>query len=392
VTFVQTLNKSEKMSNLQFFILIIAVIIPFGHFVYVDIGIKAAGRDTWIAVLFAGVIALGIAYLQFSVAARYPDKSLSEYTIQVFGRLFGTAIAIVYATLFVTLSATTLHVSDLFLGVIYPRTPILVFTLSFLGLTFWVLREGIEVLSRVAQLILPFLLVLGLTASILTIKDKHVANLFPVLHNNWLPVSHATTIFIAMFSEMILFSTMMSNAQTPQHLPKRSLIFVGLLTFMFLGPATGAVMIFGEPLAQAVMYPTYVEISYIEYTSILERLDVLGLTLWILGAYLRLSGFCFGTTRVLTNILNMKDERKLAWVTMTIVGAFSIYLDHTLSRDLTYDYILRFGVPILPVIGIGLPLLTLLTDVVKKRLTGPAKRNHHGSKTNTRMRKSRGYP
>lgn len=348
--------------------LVIAVITPFGHFVYVDLAIKAAGRDAWLSVVVAGVIGLGIGYLQFSVVARYPHQSLTEITLRVFGRIVGTLISVIYVVLFILMGSFTLHISDLFLGTVYTRTPMVVFTICFLALVFWAVSEGIEVIARAAQMMLPVLMLFGVLATVLTAKDKHITNLMPVLHGTWIPVGHGTIVFVAMFSELLLFTTMMSNTKNPADIPKRSLILVGVLTMMFIGPVTGPVMVFGEAFARKIMNPTYVQLTYIEYSAVLERLDIFGLTLWVCGAYLRLSGFCFGATRAITNIFNLKDERKLAWLTVLAVGALTFYADREISHEASYALFTKFGLLVLPVIGIGFPLLTLAVDILKSRV------------------------
>lgn len=364
---MKTLKNSEKMSSLQFFMLIITIVVPFGHFVYINLAISSVGNDAWIALLIAGCIGLGIVYLQFFMALRHPDKSLTDYTLSVFGRLIGSLISGIYILLFIFTSSMTLHLMNAFMGMIYSRTPMIVFTICLLAISYWVVYEGIEVLSRVAQLVLPLLILLGLFATLLTLKDKHFNNLLPILHRPLLSLTTATGVFVMMFSEIILFSMMVLNTNNPKVLPKLSLVLVAVLTCMFLGPITGPVLIFGSDLAQNILFPTFAEIRYIEYSSVFERVDVIGIFLWIMGAYLRSSGYCFGATRGIANLLKRPDERKVAWLTIILIGGATITLDQNWSIEKTYDFLTHQALFLLPFIGIGLPLLTVCVDLMKTK-------------------------
>ncbi|GMA57686.1 hypothetical protein GCM10025858_21890 [Alicyclobacillus sacchari] len=73
----QAQRKSQTtISLLQYFMVVIASITAFGHFVYVHLAMMYAGRDTWLSLTIGCAMGLVITYLSLWHVAKHPKLSL----------------------------------------------------------------------------------------------------------------------------------------------------------------------------------------------------------------------------------------------------------------------------------------------------------------------------
>ncbi len=86
------------------------------------------------------------------------------------------------------------------------------------------------------QIALPVLVIIGLLATLLSMKDKDVTQLMPILYQGISPVLMGAIVVITMISEMIVFRTISNHVHDPKKLPRQSLLMIVILFLMTLGP------------------------------------------------------------------------------------------------------------------------------------------------------------
>ncbi|WP_067621429.1 GerAB/ArcD/ProY family transporter [Alicyclobacillus acidiphilus] len=366
-----TQKPKEQVSNLQLLIIVIASTTAFGHFVYVRLAILFAGRNDWISLIIASIIGTGIVYLHLKVAVK-PNRSLIEHVLKVFGKYLGGVFSVVYLLFFTFAAAITIKVVTDFMGLIYPTTPPAVFLLFELSLVAWGVYSGVEVMARAMTILLPPMMLLGVLASLLSAKDKDFTNVYPMLHAGVSSIAFGTLAFIAMFSELVAFSVFADHASDQTKLPRQSL-YLGLVLFlMFLSPATGPIMVFGEGLAKELAFPTYTEIQYIRISNIIERLDIVGILLWTIGSFFRITMFMFAAVKGMSKLLNSDRINTFTFPVLLLTAAVSLSLLGSSREDL-YHFLGAYYIYIAPCVGLGLPLLTGIVYWGKKRFTGRAR-------------------
>ncbi|WAH39342.1 GerAB/ArcD/ProY family transporter [Alicyclobacillus dauci] len=175
-----------------------------------------------------------------------------------------------------------------------------------------------------------------------------------------------TLVFVAMFSELVVFSTISEHAAAPSQLPKQSVILVTILFVMFLSPVTGPVMVFGEELAKNLAFPTYTEIQYIRISNVIERLDIIGVLLWTIGSFFRIAMFTFAAVKGISKLLNAKRINTYTIPVTLLTAGMSLSLMQA-SREEVYHFLGSIYIYVAPAIGLGLPLLTGLVAWIRKK-------------------------
>lgn len=348
-------NIKFKIANYQLFSMLIVVTSSLGHLVIVHQVFVYAGRDSWFAGLLGALIGMIMIYLYFKFVLGQHNLSLIQRIENICGKWFGGFISSLYVIFFISVAAFSSKEMISFIRIIYPKTPLLVFLITQFVLILLLVRSGVEVLARMAQLFLPMLILCGLASSLLSIPDKDPTLLQPFLDRPFIEIWQGVLMFATMFCELIVFTMFVYEAKAPRKIPKQSLFMILLILIFVTGPLTGPIMIFDEPIAQSLAYPTYSEIQYIRLSGIVDRLDILGVLMWTVGGFLRTSIFLYAALRGITQILRCSRENTfgLPIVLLTFGATLSIT---SLSREEVH-YFLRTTYPVIAIFfGIALPI------------------------------------
>jgi spore germination protein KB len=356
----------QKISHLQFFMMMIGFITPFGHFIYIKLAYTYSGRDSWISLVCSSVLGAIIIFSQLKSSADNSDHSLIALSAQAFGKWFGKIIGFLYICFFLLACSISLHVLTQFMNLLFPMTPSAVFSFCVLFTIAYVTYSGSEVLTRTIQLALPLLMLLGMLISILILKERDLQEMLPIMENGIFPIGKGSIIFLMMFAELVVFRMLTPTVNQPESLPKKGLWYVAIILLMFLGPTTGPIMVFGEDLAKETLYPTFEELRYIQLFDFIERLDVLGIFLWVIGSFIRSSIFLFGAAKGLAESFQANRENLFVLPAAFLVFALDISLKSYTPEKVYHFLVMDYSV-IAITMGILLPLFVDLTVRVRQR-------------------------
>lgn len=357
------MKANTKISNFQFFMLLLGGTVAFGHFVYSHLIILYAGRDGWLSVLLFGVLAMAMAYLFTKLGLLQEKRSLVQHFGYTWGKWATHVFGGLYVLYFLLIGALTIHLLGAFLGIVYPRTPREIWLLFLSIAVIWSLYAGLEVLSRAVLLLLPGLFVLGILATILAMPDRDYTQLMPVMYHGFMPVWRGTLVLITMASEMVVFNMFMPDLTQREKLVKQGFIMAALLMLMYLGPIAGPVTIFGERVAQILAYPTFAELQYLDAKPILERLDLLGIVLWAFGSFFRISVFGLGAMRAITEMSQTKRENTYGIPVALLLVSIGLMMPLDRADDFTF---LSTTYPVISLfMGLVLPTLLLISTWMK---------------------------
>ncbi|MCL6452434.1 MAG: endospore germination permease [Alicyclobacillus sp.] len=364
---VNATSRPVTISALQFYIVVIASTTAFGHFVFIHLALMKAGRDTWVALLVACALGGLNAWFALWQAGRAPGQSFAMFVQSALGPWLGSLVGALYIAYFLVVAALTMKVLTDFLSIMYPTTPPGIFVFSVLFVAGWGCYKGLEVITRTMQVILPVLIAMGVAASLLSLKDKDVSRLMPVLQNGWPSVWGAALVFLAMFAEMVVFLNVTNHVNQPAQLHRLSLAWIGVTALMFLGPATGPVMMFGEQVARTLAFPTYSEIQYLHIRNVVERLDLMGILLWGFGSFFLVAVYLFGASKWTAELVGV-DENLFVLPLAVCAGAITLGLGQA-SREDAYAFLGGTYVYIAIAMGIVLPLLVSAVAWMRKTVS-----------------------
>ena len=357
-----------NISRLQALMLGISSITVTGHLLFIPVIINHAGRDCWLSLLVAGVPALFIGYMVASLSKMYPRQSIVDYSRTIAGKWLGTGIAATILFYFFHDAALSIRgFGEFFTSAITPRTPIMLYFTAIVILAVYAVRCGLEVLARTNFLFLVIMIPIGLLASILTHKDKDYANFLPVLEHGVGPVLMGALNLVALYSSFLVLGMVFPHVNEPAKLRKYSMLTMGVLVVMFLGPVTGPVAVFGGERSMGLSFPTYQLLRDIQISE-LQRLDILAIFLWSLGSFSKVSLYLYAIAYGIARLLKLEDHRYL----VAPLGALLIIFSLMLSESFMGIY--RFLQDVYPfyatTVGLALPTLLFVAAAVRRRFGG----------------------
>ena len=355
---------ATKISNAQAMMLGISSITVTGHLLFIPVILNHAGRDCWLSVLAALLPALIIGYVVSSLSRLYPGATLVEYCQLIIGKWPGRALALGFLGYFFHDAALSVRgFGEFFTSSITPRTPIIVYFAAIVILSTYAVRCGLEVLARTNAFFLCILIPIGLLASVLTHKDKDYGNFLPILEQGPVPMLMGALNLVALYSTFLVMSMVFPHVNKQHKLKKASILTMGILVAMFIGPVTGPVALFGGERSAGMSFPTFQMLRDIQIAE-LQRLDLIAIFLWSLGSFSKVSLFLFAITYGLSRLLKLKDHRVLAAPT----GALLVICSLLLSDNFMEVYrFLQNAYPFYSVpVGMGIPIVLLLIARLRK--------------------------
>ncbi|MDF2714543.1 MAG: spore gernimation protein [Paenibacillus sp.] len=186
-----------QINSKQFILLIHGIQVGVGQLSLPRELAEAGGTSSWMA-LFIGWAASVVASLCIvQVMKRTPDGTLIDLLAKYFGQWAGKVGAvclILYFTL--CLTAITMSAGIMISGWLLPRTQLYVLIALFAVPTYMIVKNGVRVLGRYAELV--FLMFLPMALFLLVpLRESHLLHLFPLFKDGFQPILSAvgTTVF-----------------------------------------------------------------------------------------------------------------------------------------------------------------------------------------------------
>ncbi|MFZ7103680.1 MAG: GerAB/ArcD/ProY family transporter [Peptococcaceae bacterium] len=327
-----------------------------------------AGHDAWLTIL--GGMAEGIfcAYVFTSLARKFPGKTLVRYNDLIFGPVIGKLISLAYLSYFFIIATLTLRLfGDFFSGLIFPQTPIIV-TIGLLVLICASgVRNGIEVLARCSQVLLPFVFLNIFITTIASIKDIDINNFLPLMDiplRDFLSVccfSRALP-FGATATFLMIFAAVNNQKKMPPFF-LLGLFISGLILIITAIRNTGLL----GPTTTISTYSSYQATRLVTIGEVFTRLEILVAINFLAMGFIAISLGYYAVTLGVAQIFGLKTYLPLVIPLGVLLVVFSI------TQFANYFEYFRFSSRILPYAGLplelGIPLLSLL--IVKLRNIAP---------------------
>ncbi|MFC5470756.1 GerAB/ArcD/ProY family transporter [Cohnella suwonensis] len=329
-----------------------------------------AGSDAWISV-FIGVLC-GMIFLllvTLPIHRMAPDKNLMEIFDRTFGKAAGGIFGIAYIVYFSYEAIRNVReFGDLMIMYLLPHTPLWIIMFILLVVAGYAVHQGVEVFARIAEIILPFIMLmyLGLFVMIYGTGIFDLHRLQPVLGNGFKKVLSAAIpgVISFPFGQMVLFLMFWKYASPSAKTTKVTLgsfLFAGTfitVTNIFIIASLGAMSEFSIiPLLQVV--------NLVKFANFVERLDPIVALLLFTGVFMKMTAYFFGTALVSSQLFK-KDRRKtiVPVGVLILIGSlmFRSYIQHIwigFEKNVNIHF---------PIVQILIPTLLLLAMLIRNRL------------------------
>ena len=339
-----------RISGFQTILLLINLVTATAVMLVPSISTSIAGRDAWLTPMVATLPAIYQALIICSLGKKFPGQTLIQYLQTVFYTWPGKALGLSYLFFFIhTNSIIVREFGELIKHTIMPQTPLVVFNVVILLLCAYAISGGLEVLARIIEIAIPYIIIMVMLLVALTAKDANLNNLLPILENGLLPVFNASLVPSAWRGEVILLAMFLPYLAKPEQAKRYAIIVQILICFLVSVNIIAMIAVLGPNSTARLSFSTY---SLIRDYSI-GRSDAFVIILWVTSIFGKVSLFYYATAIGTAQLFNLKDYRNLVLPIGILLSALStqvvqsnIELVEYLSKPFPpFAYVFEYVIP-----------------------------------------------
>ncbi|MCJ8008408.1 endospore germination permease [Lederbergia wuyishanensis] len=363
-----------KLSGLQIFWLIFTF--ETGNIILLTVGpvMKEANQDIWISYLIASVLGVLIMYIAVKTALLYQKHTLIQYSKLILGKWLGTVMTLFYFVQWYAVAGNILReFTDFTISMLLPKTPSWVFFITMLFLLVYVtFIGGIEGIGRCAEVFGPIIIFSVVILTSFTIKEFDITNLLPIFVDTGLISiwKGALTPLSFLGESAVMMLMLVSFMDKPENAMKSAISGLVCAAIIVSIVAVCVLLVFGPEISGDLRHPAFDLVSYLSVMDFIQNLDIIGMLVWILSVFIKLSVYfflsCYGTAQ----LLKIKDWKKVIWI---VVIFYFMLAQFVPSISYTFGYMKTYLVYfVLPINMVGIPLLLWIVGMIRNRKKSPA--------------------
>jgi spore germination protein KB len=312
---VKKVIEKGKIGVHQFTILVI--LFTLGSSILISpSGVAAeAKQDAWIASALGLMIGLLLVLLYSKMTSQLKQITFVQYIELALGKWLGKIVAFLYFCYFFLLAALVLrNIGDFMATQVLPETPIQFIHVFFLTVVIMGIRNGLETITRTAEIFLPWVMLFFLIMVVLLPAKFNMGNVQPVFGYGLKPILRATVSVISTpYQELVVFLLFIPFVNQSPKINKAFVVGVLIGGIMLILVSLLSILVLGADLTARHMYPSYSLAKKISIGSFLERLEVFMAGIWFITIYFKLAICFYAATMTFAEMFRMKDARQLYW-------------------------------------------------------------------------------
>ena len=326
---------------------------------------QLAEEASWVTPFVALIPGVLLIYVVNALFSKYPNKSLYEVYVSVFGKIITKIIFVVYGVWLIVLCSMYLRMfGERFVGTLLFNADLNIL-LAIMALFVAIAgMKKIETLGRLSELLLAFIIVLFTAVTFAILPKIRLENLYPVTYYDALPVLKSVIPVFSLFTyttPLLILGDKIAHKEQLKKYGLKSLVMI-MVFFVFLILST--VGLFGYSVNQQFLFPYYIVLNSVSLFGNVERLEALFISTWLASDFAIVLLFLFMITQTSKKLFHAKKETWFVIPVCVIVYVLSLRLFKSIyeveffARNiLVYVNISLFAI---------LPLVALIVGKVRK--------------------------
>ena len=324
-----------------------------------------AGRDMWISPILGSSIGFITVWVLWRLHKQYPGETIFEYSRHIIGKTAGTCLSGLYVLFFLYLSGFIIReYADHIIISILPETPRIIIMSSFVLVAAFAINGGLATIGRAAAVFIPIFILPLPTLLLLLAKDFNPHELLPILENGMLPPIIGASLPQAWFSEVFIITMLLPHLRDRGKAMKWNIIILILILISMVLADIVALLLFGE-LTGNYTFPILKAGRYVSLMNFFEHMEALSLSIWITGAFIKISITFYTLTLGCAQWLNLKSYRPLVVPLGFLIVLFGVWEFYNFQEQALFT---KTVLPLLfPLLFTGIPIVLLIIDTARKK-------------------------
>jgi spore germination protein KB len=354
-----------KISPLQAMGLMVGFVLGSAILIIPSAIAVSAKQDAWLSMIVATLAGLGLIAVYTSLAMKFPGQTFVQYSETILGKFIGKIAGLILIWFALHLGSLVVRDSgELFNNTFLPNTPMVVVNGITVLLVALAVRQGLEVFTRVNDMVFPLVVFILFMLTMLAIPNTDIRRFMPVLENGVKPVIAGSLSAIGFpFAETIVFSMILPYINEPQK-TKRTFILGGLaggllLTMVILR----TIGVLGQVATARLWYSAIDGVRMINLFDFIQRVESVIIINWVFFIFIKITVCFYAFVLGLAQWLNLKDYKLLVLPAGVLMMALSILL-HVNYLELA-SFAAKTWTPYTLFIAFIIPLVIFVVDKIR---------------------------
>ena len=300
--------------------------------------VEQSKQDGWISALISVLIGAFFAYILVTLLGIFPNKNFIEILQHLLGKWIGNLVGLIYAWFFLHLAALVLRNTVEFIKTNFmPNTPMAVFSILLGVIIIYTSLSGIEVISRVNDLLLP-LSFSGVWITIfLVIPNIEIDRIYPIFADGIRPILRG--IYPALgfpFAEIVIFIMIIPFVNKSKNLTKMfigSQLIAGLTLFLVVLLTILVLNIYPTEIS---VFAPFNMARLISIGDFLTRLEILIALSFIVSIGTKMVISFYASSLAIAQIFKLVDNQTIIIPLAIITVALSFILEKDITEVITF--------------------------------------------------------
>lgn len=338
--------------------------------------IDVAKQDAWASAIVALVVSLFITWCSLRLCSKFPGLEFNQVSEKVLGKWIGRFLSLLLLlSLTIVLAAILRQYAEFISGTILPKTPVSVIVACILLVAIYPTIHGIGVVGRLAEILGPILIIGIILPTLLGLSNVNLGHLLPLFYDSGtLPIlkgSLGPAVFL-MDSILIVWLYNRGSNSSLHKINKFVLLSIFFSGVLYMITVTIIVSTFGVKIASAHLYPFLMLVRYTAILGIIENLDSIVITVWILSIFLKICLYLFVTSYGFSSYTKQKNWKRFIWIISIITFILSLFPKNVSEISIVFPK--AVGIPFILPLWAGLPIILLVG--CKLRFNKPHKQSN----------------
>lgn len=324
-----------------------------------------AGSDGWIIVILSGLLVLISSIAIGTLLKKFPNDTLIEISEKVLGKFSSYVIGIILIFYFTIVAGLSLRgFTEVMNAFLLPRTPRVFIIITQLLLTVYLIRHGIEPIARIAEILVPLLLIPVFAMYLIAIPRADFTELLPIFNTpvKKMVLSSITSVtsFLG-FEILLIISPYMRKPEQGQRAVSISVAII-ILFYLFIVIIVFATI--GVEDTSLMLWPAMSIIRTIKAPGrVFERLDALALALWSIAAFTTINGYYYSAVISCAHIKKNREFKMYVAILFPWIYFISMLPRNVLESSAWLAKLGIFGT----IPALIIPVLVLLINAFTKK-------------------------
>jgi len=359
------MQQSDKITAKQAFLLFFTLGFSPSVRLFPAVAAKNAKQAGWLTPIISFLLLFLLINIIQSLYKNNECKSLQEIMLNVTGKIIGRFLIVINIVYCMILNAAYVRFyAERLTSSIYHSINIEVFIVIMLIICAFVLYSGIVVITRMNQILLPFIGIMFMSITLLILGKLEVKNILPISYLDIIPIAKGSIGITAICSYATIVFYFGDKIKGTDKI-KKSGINVAIISFIFLVLMILATIgALGHNVVAKFPYPFFAATRLISLFETVERIESILVALWIMADFIIIIIFAYVTLKLIKTLFNLSSIKPLIplyfyfqYIMCQFIAINRIELDSFSEKILQ---------PLNCIIFIGIPLIVYIIGKIRR--------------------------